>query len=216
MIFEHREDAGRRLAAQLEEYRNRGALIVLGIPRGGLVVAAPVARALGAPLDVIIVRKIGAPFNEELAVGAVEPSGRILLDEDLIRGLKVDRNEVLHVAEQERKELARRLKKFRGDRPFPCLEGRTVILVDDGIATGKTVEAAVDGLQEVGVAELVLAVPVAPREAVAHLQDRVDRLVCLETPHPFYAVGQFYRGFQQVQDGEVTALLHNGWKEAGE
>ncbi|NPV29416.1 MAG: phosphoribosyltransferase [Firmicutes bacterium] len=209
MIFSDRKDAGRRLAEKLLKFRGEN-LLVLGIPRGGVIVAAEVAEALDAPLDVIIPRKIGAPFNQELAVGAVAPDGTVLYDETMMRYLGLDESLLKRQISRELEEIRRRLKLYRGEQEPLDLEGRTAILVDDGIATGFTVQAALRSLRRQKPARLVLAVPVAPWEAVVRLKPEVDELIFLLNPEVFYAVGQFYKDFRQTTDEEViAALAHN-------
>lgn len=209
MIFKDRTQAGRLLAKRLENYREQRPL-VLGIPRGGVVVAAEVAAALQAELDVVIARKIGAPFNPEMAVGAVAPDGTVVYDEHLLSLLGLSRELLQGVVDKEIKELRRRLNVYRQHREEVQCRGRTVILVDDGIATGHTLEAVVAWLRQQDPDALVLAVPVAPAEALNRLQRWFDRLVCLELPETFMAVGQFYQDFSQVDDSLVVSLLaHN-------
>lgn len=208
-MFTDRRDAGRRLAARLQHLQEPD-VIVLGIPRGGVIVAAEVATALHAPLDVIVPRKIGTPFNPELAVGAVAPDGTIFYDETLIGYAGIDPQDLKREAALELKEIGRRLSLYRGDRPPPDYRGHTVVLVDDGIATGYTVQAALRSLRQQGPGLLVLAVPVAPPDSLARLQPDADEIVCLFTPDNFSAVGQFYQDFRQTTDQEVVAALaHN-------
>jgi len=206
LVFSDRKEAGRRLAEKLLKFKNQNPL-VLGIPRGGVVVAGEVASALEAPLDVIIPRKIGAPFNEELAVGAVAPDGTVLYDENALRCLGLDEKMLQKQISRALDEIKRRLRLYRGDEePLAC-KGRTVIVVDDGIATGFTVQAALRSLRRQAPARLVLAVPVAPREGAARLKPVVDEFVCLLIPEVFYAVGQFYENFRQTADEEVISIL---------
>jgi putative phosphoribosyl transferase len=207
MRFRDRQEAGQLLAQVLMFLKGKKDVIVLGIPRGGVVVAAEVAKAIGVPLDVYITRKIGAPYNPELAIGAIASSGDVVLDESLIGSLGVSPEYVHDETERQRREIERRLKKYRGNRPAQKLEGKTVVLVDDGIATGATTLAAIRALKKQKPAELILAVPVGPPDAVARLREEVDRLVCLDTPQLFWAVGTFYITFDQTSDGEVVRLL---------
>ncbi|MFQ5812110.1 MAG: phosphoribosyltransferase [Anaerolineae bacterium] len=207
MRFRDRQEAGQLLAQALTFLEGREDVIVLGIPRGGVVVAAEVARAIGAPLDVYITRKIGAPYNPELAIGAIASSGDVVLDEGLMGRLGVSLEYVQDETERQRREIERRLKKYRGNRPAQRLEGKTVLVVDDGIATGATTLAAIRALKKQKPAELILAVPVGPPDAVARLRKEVDRLVCLDTPQLFWAVGAFYEVFDQTSDEEVVRLL---------
>ena len=207
MQFRDRQEAGQLLAQALAFLGGKKDVIVLGIPRGGVVVAAEVARAIGAPLNVYITRKIGAPYNPELAIGAIASSGDVVLDEGLMGSLGVSPEYVQDETERQRREIERRLKKYRGNRPAQKLEGKTVLLVDDGIATGATTLAAIRALRKQKPAELILAVPVGPPDAVARLREEVDRLVCLDTPQLFWAVGAFYEVFDQTSDEEVVRLL---------
>ena len=206
MIFENRVDAGRRLAARLETYRTPDT-IVLAIPRGGVVVGFEAAMTLGAPLDVIIPRKIGAPGQPELAIGAIGDDVSVL-DERIVEYLNVSEEYIRDEIELQRHEIKRRWQLYRGDRPFPDVKSRTVILVDDGMATGSTTMAAAKALRKKNPGKLVLAVPVAPPESVARLRPEVDELVVLETPEPFFSVGSWYDQFEQTTDEEVIDLLH--------
>ena len=212
--FTDRAQAGRHLAVRLEGYANRRGVLVLALPRGGVPVAAEVARALAAPLDVFVVRKLGTPGQPELAMGAIASGGVRLLNEDVVRGLRIPEDEIERVAAREEQELARREKLYRGERPAPALEGRTVILVDDGLATGATMRVAARALRRQGPARLVIAVPVAAPETCAALAPEADEVVCIATPEPFWAVGYWYRDFSQTTDEEVHDLLARA--EAGE
>lgn len=205
MRFSDRKQASRLLARKLKE-KNLTNPLVLAIPRGGVEVAHPIARELNAPLDLIIPRKIGAPFNPELAIGAVAPDGTTLLQPGWER-FGLDEERLRQVVERELEEIQRRMTAYRGDVPEPAVEGRTIILVDDGIATGFTVEAALESLRRRPLQKLILAVPVAPPDTVRRLQSKVDEIVCLLVPHDFYAVGQFYDDFGQTEDAEVIRLL---------
>jgi len=206
MIFEDRVDAGRRLAERLEGYAHR-ADVVLGVPRGGVVVAFEVAMALGAPLDVFLSRKLGVPGQTELAFGAVSASGGRYLDEYILRTTGITNAQVEWITAEVRKELDRRASVYRGDRPPLDVSGKTVLLVDDGVATGASVYAAILALRQMEPARLLLAVPVAPASAWEWLRTVVDEIVCLDLPEPFAAVGEFYRNFAQVEDAEVVRLL---------
>ena len=208
MIFEDRVDAGRRLAKKLTAYAKRDDVIVLGIPRGGVPVAFEVANALDAPLDVFLSRKLGVPGQEELAFGAVATGGVRVLDQELIEGLGISKQEVEEITARVRHELERRERVYRGSRAPLKLEGRTVLLVDDGIATGSSMRAAIDALRQMKPARLVVAVPVAPLSTCHRLRSVVDDLVCVDMPEAFYAIGQFYGDFSQVTDEEVTELIH--------
>jgi len=213
MRFRDRQEAGQLLAQALTFLEEKKDVIVLGIPRGGVVVAAEVARAIGVPLDVYITCKIGAPYNPELAIGAIASSGDVVLDEGLIGSLGVSPDYVEDATERQRREIERRLKKYRGNRPAQKLEGKAVLLVDDGIATGATTLAAIRALKKQKPAERILAVPVGPPDAVARLREEVDRLVCLDTPQLFWAVGAFYEAFDQTSDEEVVRLLRESQGE---
>ncbi len=206
MIFKDRTHAGQLLAKQLERYRGTDAL-VLALPRGGVPVGAEIARALSADMDTVIPRKIGAPGDPELAIGAVSGHGGVLLNEDLVRALGVPREYIREAVARERAEIERRSRLYRGVEPAPHIEGRTVIVVDDGIATGYTMLAALRGVREEKPARLVAAVPVAPPDSVARLEAEADEVVVLSRPVPFFAVGQFYEDFSQVSDEEVRDIL---------
>ena len=207
MTFADRAEAGRRLAAKLADYAGRPDLIVLGIPRGGVVVAGEVARALGAPLDVFLSRKLGVPGQEELALGALASGGVRVIDRDLTRELNISDAQVDRITEQVRAELERRERVYRDGRAALPLEGKTVLLVDDGIATGSSTMAAIQTLRHLRPASLVLAVPVGPASTCKRLREHVDDLVCVYTPERFYAIGQFYQDFSQVTDNQVVEIL---------
>jgi predicted phosphoribosyltransferase len=213
--FRDRRDAGRRLVAALGAYSGRTDLLVLALPRGGVPVGYEVARALHAPLDVMQVRKLGVPGHEELAMGAIASGGVRILSEDVVETLGITERVIATVAAAEEQELDRRERAYRGDRPFPDLCGRTVILVDDGLATGATMRAAAAALRAQGVGCLVAAVPVAPQEACDRLRTLVDDVICAETPTPFGSVGEWYEDFTQVTDGDVRALLGGAPREVG-
>ncbi|MCX4801453.1 phosphoribosyltransferase [Streptomyces sp. NBC_01214] len=206
MLFTHRAEAGERLAEALR-YLKAEHPVVLGLPRGGVPVAYRVARALGAPLDVIVVRKLGVPYHRELGFGAIGEGGVRVLSEDIVRGSRLGPQDIEAVERAETAELARQATRFRGDRPRVPLEGRTVIVVDDGIATGATAVAACEVVRAQGAARVVLAVPVAPPDAVTRLGTAADEVVCLATPHAFRAVGEWYQDFSQTPDEEVVFLL---------
>jgi predicted phosphoribosyltransferase len=205
--FRNRAHAGRLLAARLDDYRGRPDVVVLGLPRGGVPVAFEVAQALRAPLDVFLVRKLGVPGHEELAMGALASGGIRVLNLDVIRSLGISAEEIESITRAEEAELRRRERLYRGNRPPPEIAGQTVILVDDGVATGSTMQAAVAALRSAGPKEVVVAVPTAPPETCAELEQEADRVVCAVTPQPFYAVGAWYRDFSQTTDDEVRELL---------
>lgn len=207
MIFEDRHEAGRLLAERLRFLKGKKDLIVLAIPRGGVVVGSEIARSLDVPLDVYITRKIGAPYNPELAIGAIASDGTLLLDRSLASRLGVSEEYIQAQTTREKEEIERRLAQYRGGHPPLELKGKRVILVDDGIATGATIEATINALRKSEPEELILAVPVAPQETVERLKKRVDRLVCLHAPEVFWAVGAFYARFDQTSDEEVISLL---------
>lgn len=205
--FCDRRDAGRELAAALDFLQGQEDLLVLAIPRGGVVTGYEVATALGAPLDVFLVRKIGVPGNPELAMGAIAGDGTLYLDNDLISQLRIPAIYVEEEQARQKAEVVRRLALFRGNRPPLDAGGKQVVLVDDGIATGSTVEVALKSLRQAGPRSLILAIPVAPPAAFARLSRYADRAVCLRSPELFWAVGTFYDSFAQTSDDEVIALL---------
>jgi putative phosphoribosyl transferase len=206
--YRNREEAGRELAGALLKYKQEKP-VILAIPRGGVPVGFEVAKALDAPLDVIVVRKLGAPDEPELGIGAVvdgdNPQG--ILNERIISELGVSQEYLEQEVERQLKEIRRRQKAYRGGRPRVDVKGRAAIVIDDGIATGSSVRAALRGIRRAGPKKLVLAVPVAPAETIDAMREEADEIVCLMMPYPFYAVGQFYRDFHQVTDDEVTKLL---------
>jgi putative phosphoribosyl transferase len=205
-IFRNRLHAGRALAAHLAAYAGRDDVQVLALPRGGVPVAFEVAQALGAPLDVLVARKLGVPQHSEYAMGAVA-RGVLVIDEDLLQRISLDRALLQAVIDDEQRELERRERLYRGDRPPPVLRGRTAILVDDGLATGATMRAAARALRAMGPARSVVAVPVAAADTCAALREEADEVVCAATPEPFRAVGCWYEDFSQTGDGEVRELL---------
>jgi putative phosphoribosyl transferase len=206
LLFGDRREAGDALARHLERYREANAL-VLGLPRGGVPVAAQVARALRAELDVLVSRKLGSPISAELAIGAVTPNGGRFLNEDVIRDLNVSDAYITTVTGLQQAEARRREQQFRGSRPAPRIAGRTVILVDDGLATGATMRAAVRSVKQQKPGRIVVAVPVGSPEACTALRSEVDEVVCLYEPSYFGAVGSYYRDFRQTEDREVQELL---------
>lgn len=206
MRFADRLDAGRRLAARLELLRSEQ-VVVLGLPRGGVPVAGEVAGALGAPLDVIVVRKLGVPFQPELGMGAIGEDGVRVINDEIVRRARVTASELAVVEARERAELERRALRFRGDRPRTSLEGRTALIIDDGLATGSTARAACQVARAQGAARVVLAVPVAPPGWEARIGTDADECIALATPEPFWAIGQFYADFSQTSDDEVVDCL---------
>jgi predicted phosphoribosyltransferase len=206
-LFRDRRDAGRVLAGLVGALRGRDDVLVLALPRGGVPVAYEVALALGAPLDVFLVRKLGVPEHEELAMGAIAGGGVMVLDDDVVRGLRIPPEVVREVAEREGRELTRREAAYREGRPPPEIAGRVVVLVDDGLATGSSMRAAIEALRERRPARIVVAVPVAPASTCREMKAFVDDVVCATTPSPFLAVGEWYWDFAQTTDEEVRALL---------
>lgn len=206
MPFQDRRDAGRQLGRRMAPLAGRD-VVVLGLPRGGVPVAAEVARALGAPLDVVLVRKLGLPRRPELAMGAVGEDGVVVLNEDVLEAARVDEATLAEVERRERAELERRARQLRGDRPRLSLEGRTAVVVDDGVATGATARAACEVVRAHGAARVVLAVPVGSPHALADIAPTVDEVVCLDSPQRFAAVGQAYADFRATEEEEVLALL---------
>ena len=206
VLFRDRVEAGKKLGATLKAEVGKEA-VVLAIPRGGVVVAEEVADALGAPLDVVVTRKISPPGEPEYALGAVTQDGEVIMDRQAAESLGAGREYLDREIAKKREEVRERTRKFRGDRPFPTIEGKTVIVVDDGIATGSSVGAAVMSLKKMRPKEIVVAVPVAPSDAVETLSDDGYRVVCLETPGPFFSIGEFYGDFEQVDDEEVHKIL---------
>ncbi len=202
-----RAAAGRELARLLDHLRGRDDLIVLALPRGGVPVAAEIAAALGAPLDVMLVRKLGVPGFPELAMGAIASGGVRVLNEDVIRSYRIADEAIAAVAREEQAELERRERLYRGDRPWPPLQGRWVVLVDDGLATGATMKAAIQAVRAQSPAGITVAVPVAPPETVRALKGMVDEVVCPLQPKAFYAIGQWYLDFSQTSDQEVREIL---------
>ena len=211
-MFADRTEAGRRLAAELEDHASTDA-VVLGLPRGGVVVAAEVARALRCPLDVVVVRKLGAPIQPELAMGAIAEGGIRVLDELVAREVGADESAIARVEKRERGALDERVRRYRAGRQREPLDGRTAIVVDDGIATGATARAACLSARQAGASRIVVATPVAPPDAVAVLADVADEVVVVESPSPFRAVGRWYRNFDATTDEEVVTLLAGGAEE---
>jgi predicted phosphoribosyltransferase len=206
-LFRDRRDAGRKLAQKLIDYRGRKDVIVLALPRGGVPVAYEVALALNAPMDIFIVRKLGLPGHEEVAIGAIASSGVRVLNKDIVRYFNIPEALIDAVARRELQELERRARAYRGNRPPPEVEDRTVILIDDGLATGASMRAAVAGLRAHSPTQIVIAVPTAAPETCEALKPEVDKIICATTPDPFYGVSRWYENFSQTTDEEVKRLL---------
>ena len=207
MRFRNRSEAGRFLAGALDRYKDQRDVLVLALPRGGVPVAYKVAAALNAPLDVFIVRKLGVPGHEELAMGAIATGGIRVLNRSIVQHLNIPQSVIDTVAAREEEELRRRERLYRGGKASPDITNRTVILVDDGLATGSTMKAAVAALRRQNAARIIVAVPTAPAETCDELQREADEVICAVTPEPFYAVGQWYENFEQTSDAEVTELI---------
>ena len=205
--FTDRRAAGRLLAQELLDYADRSDVLITALPRGGVPVGYEIATRLGAPLDVLVVRKIGTPWNEELAIGAVASGGTLMLDNTLISELRIGKAELDRIIAAELRELERRDALYRGHRRFPELAGRVVIVVDDGLATGASMLAALRAIRQHSPANLIVAVPVASRSAVAVVEEVADSCVTLMIPEPLYGVGMYYDDFSQTSDNEVLALL---------
>jgi len=205
--FRDRTEAGRLLAQKLREYANRDDVVVLALPRGGVPVAYEVANTLNVPLDIFLVRKLGLPGNEELAMGAIASGGVRVLNEEVVRALNIPDEIVDEVAEKEERELERREREYRRGRPPVDVRGRTAILIDDGLATGSSMRAAALALRNNQPAQIVVAVPVGAPSTCAEFESEVDKVVCAVTPEPFWGVGQWYRDFSQTSDEEVRDLL---------
>lgn len=211
MVFENRQEAGKKLAAQVFKYRKENPFI-LAMPRGGVPIGYEVAEVLQAPLDVIVVRKIGLSSNREFGIGAIAEGGIRVLDQTSIEVLGIDDSELEDTITLEEKELQRRVEIYRGGKPLPNLEGKTAILVDDGMATGITAKAAITSVKKLNPKKIILATPVCVLDTVESLKDRVDDVICLSTPYEFMAVGLWYRDFKQVSDEEVIGLLKKAKK----
>jgi predicted phosphoribosyltransferase len=207
MQFRDRADAGRQLAAKLVKYANRADVLVLGLPRGGVPVAQEVAQALHAPLHVFVVRKLGVPGHEELAMGACATGGVCVLNEEVVGGLGIPQEVIQQATAAQTRELKRRERIYRGDRPPPEVRGRIVIVVDDGLATGSTMRAAIAALRRQQPARIVMAVPVGAAETCAECGKEADEVACVQTPEPFYAVGLWYADFSQTTDEDVKQIL---------
>jgi putative phosphoribosyl transferase len=214
MIFRDRAEAGRMLAAKLARYANRADVVVLALPRGGVPVAYEVARHLHAPLDVFLVRKLGLPGHEELAMGAIATGGVRVLNEDVVRALGIPEDIIESVASKEQQELERRERIYRGNRPPVDLRDRIIILVDDGLATGSSMRAAVAALRQQGPGRIVIVVPIGALQTCRELREEADEVVCLYTPEPFHAVGLWYENFSQTTDQEVHDLLERAQEQS--
>ena len=206
-MFNDRSDAGIQLASRLKEYKDKKGVLVLALPRGGVVTGYEISRNLNAPLDIVIVRKIGFPGQPELAIGAVSETGTIVLNDYIISGYGVSKEYIESEVSRQKEEIARRVKLYRKGKWLSGLEGKTVILVDDGIATGATMKVAIATLREEKLNKLVVALPVAPSSVAEEIEKIVDEFICIETPLDFMAVGSYYYDFTQVSDKEVVELL---------
>lgn len=206
-VFTDRRDAGKKLAAKLVHYLKKQNTIILALPRGGVPVAYEVAKALHLPLDVFIVRKLGVPFNPELALGALAWEGTIVFNDNIVNGLDIQEDVIQAVVDKENKELIRRNALYREGRDFPDIRAKTVILIDDGLATGATASAAIMALRKKNPDRIIVAVPVGATSTCEHLRQEADEVICLDQPTPFYAVGQVYKDFTQTTDEEVKTLL---------
>jgi putative phosphoribosyl transferase len=207
MAFKDRRDAGEQLAARLMGYKDRDDVLVLSLPRGGVVVGHEVAKALHCPLDLLIIRKIGFPTEPELAIGAVSETGAVVLNEEIISAYGITEKYIAEETSQQKEEIARRRLFYRSGHDISALDHRIIILVDDGVATGATLKAAIASLRKEKIARLVVAVPVASRPAEEEIEKTVDEWICLQTPDQFTAVGSYYRNFKQVSDEEVIDIL---------
>jgi len=206
-MFKDRIEAGKILSDALSEYKDKNS-IVLAIPRGGVMVAYEVAKALNVPLDLIIPRKIGAPGQPELAIGAVTEDGTTILNQDILQYLRVSDEYIKEETGRQVEEIKRRMESYLGDKPRVSIEGKVAILVDDGVATGATVRAAIASIRKRKPASIVLAIPVGPLDTIEELRREADEVICLMTPEPFFAIGQFYRSFEQTSDEEVIQILN--------
>jgi putative phosphoribosyl transferase len=207
MIFSNRTEAGIKLTQALSKYKDQKGVIVLGLPRGGIPVAYEVAKGLNADMDVFVVRKVGAPYNEEFAIGAVAQDGGVYLDRETIKMLRIPDEVVKKIVDKKLKEVNERVKRFTGGFSHPEIKGKTFILVDDGVATGATMKAAIEVLRQKQPKSLVVAIPVSPPSTVLELRDMADEVVCLYEDGGFMAVGQYYSDFAQVEDDEVVQIL---------
>lgn len=206
-VFRDRSEGGRAVAGHLRAYADRPDVLVLALPRGGVPIGYEVARMLRAPLDVFVVRKLGVPGHEELALGAIASGGTRVLNQEIVGMFQFSGGIIDAIADREQRELERRERAYRGDRPAPVIEGRVVILVDDGLATGATMLAAVRAVRQRGPSRVIVAVPVAARASCDDLRREADEIVCASTPEPFYAVSAWYENFSETTDEEVRRLL---------
>jgi predicted phosphoribosyltransferase len=214
-IFADRREAGAALAQKLGRYGGRSDVLVMALPRGGVPVGYEVAQALGAPLDVLLVRKLGVPGHRELAMGAIASGGARVINDDLVSYLGIPASAIEDTAREEQVELDRRERTYREGRPAPRLEGRTVVLVDDGLATGSTMKAAAQAVRALRAARVVVAVPVGAPDTCSEMREVADEVVCARTPEPFRAVGEWYADFSQTEDGEVRELLGKEQSQQG-
>jgi predicted phosphoribosyltransferase len=206
-LFKDRADAGKKLVKELSKYANRSDVLILALPRGGVPVAFEVAKELNVEMDIFIVRKLGVPGNEELAMGAIASDNIRVLNEDVVSSYQISEKTIDIVAVREIRELERRESAYRGNRPKPEIKGKTVILIDDGLATGATMRAAVAALKTKNPAKIVVAVPTAAADTCMFFKEKVDEIICVATPEPFYGVGAWYDDFSQTTDKEVCDLL---------
>ncbi|NCO67921.1 MAG: phosphoribosyltransferase [Nitrospirae bacterium CG_4_10_14_0_8_um_filter_41_23] len=213
MIYKDRKDAGIQLVSRLTEYKDREDVLVLALPREGVVIGYEVAKALNCPLDIIIIRKIGFPGQPELAIGAVSETGAVVLNEDIISAYKVSKDYIEEEILRQKKEISRRITLYRSGKGIPPLDGKIIILVDDGVATGATIKAAISTLKKEKIVRLVAALPVSSEDAEEGIKQMVDEWVCTETPFGFMAIGNYYQDFSQVSDEEVVELLKQKTKD---
>ena len=213
-LFKDRIDAGHRLAVTLKERVQGHDILVLALPRGGVPIGSVVAEALGADLDVFLVRKLGVPWHQELAMGAISSGGMTVMNESILRTMNVSQAEIDSVIDRERNELSRRERLYRGDRPPPAISDRTIIVVDDGLATGSSMRAALQALRKQEPGFLATAVPVGPADVCRQLAKEADEAICLFTPSPFEAVGRWFVQFEQTSDQEVQSYLHQAWSQS--
>lgn len=207
MIFENRSSAGKKLAEKLKKYQNKN-VIVLALPRGGVPVGYEIAKLLASPFDIIVSRKIGAPQNPELGIGAISENNVSLINKRIVSLLNISQNQIENTIKKEKKELARRIRLYRNKRNLPDLSGKTVILVDDGLATGVTAQAAIRSIKKLKPEKIIFAAPVCAHESVKQLKLDVNDIVCLYTPSVLQAIGIYYKNFQQVTDQEVVRLIN--------